>query len=85
MPARIVTAHYRYKRPPRKRKAVPLGGLAIARGSRKREKVSHAATLPEPANNDLKPAIVTAKRQPGRLVTPEWQRQPTMPQKGTIL
>ena len=26
---RIVTTHYRYKRPPRKRKAVPLEGPAI--------------------------------------------------------
>ena len=29
MPTRIVTTHYRYKRPPRKRKAVPLEGPAI--------------------------------------------------------
>ena len=29
MPSRIVTTHYRYKRPPRKRKAVPLEGPAI--------------------------------------------------------
>ena len=29
MPTRIVTATYRYKRPPRKRKAVPLEGPAI--------------------------------------------------------
>ena len=26
---RIVTAHYRYKPPPRKRKAVPLAGPAV--------------------------------------------------------
>ena len=29
MPNRIVTSTYRYKRPPRKRKAVPLEGPAI--------------------------------------------------------
>ena len=29
--ARIVTSTYRYKRPPRKRKAVPLEGPAIVR------------------------------------------------------
>jgi hypothetical protein len=31
MPSRIVTSTYRYKRPPRKRKAVPLEGPAIVR------------------------------------------------------
>ena len=31
MPARIVTSTYRYKRPPRKRKAVPLEVPAIVR------------------------------------------------------
>ena len=61
MPARIVTTHYRYKRPPRKRKAVPLQGPAIVRrGTAKPE------MPPAPANDDRKPAIVTAKRRPGR-------------------
>ena len=30
MPNRIVTSTYRYKRPPRKRKAAPLDGPAVA-------------------------------------------------------
>jgi hypothetical protein len=30
MPARIVTSTYRYRRPPKKRKAVPLEGPAVA-------------------------------------------------------
>jgi len=51
---RIVTSTYRYKRPPRKRKAVPLEGPAIVRkGAAKPE------TPPAPANDDRKPAIVT--------------------------
>ena len=58
MPSRIVTSTYRYKRPPQKRKAVALEVPAIVRGSRKRE-VSHAAILPEPANDDRKPVIIT--------------------------
>jgi hypothetical protein len=32
---RIVTAHYRYKRPPRKRKAAALEGPAIMRSIRR--------------------------------------------------
>ena len=47
MPTRIVTTHYRYKRPPRKRKAVPLEGPAI---------VSKRAPR-------WQPVIVTAKRR----------------------
>ena len=34
MPSRIVTSTYRYKRPPRNRKAVPLEGPAIVRPGR---------------------------------------------------
>jgi hypothetical protein len=37
--ATIVTSTYLYKRPPRKRKAVPLEGVAVVRGSWKREKL----------------------------------------------
>jgi hypothetical protein len=48
---RIVTSAYRYKRPPRKRKPVPLEGAVIVRkGAAKRE------TPPAPANDDRKPA-----------------------------
>ena len=36
MPAAIVTSTYRYKRPPRKRKAVPLEGPAIVTEARAR-------------------------------------------------
>ena len=73
--ARIVTSTYRYKRPPRKRKAVPLEGPAIVRkGAAKPE------TTPAPANDDRKPAIVTAKRRRGRFgdapdLTPEEHQQ----------
>ena len=65
MPNRIVTSTYRYKRPPRKRKAVPLVGPAIVRSGRKREGVATARHC-EPTNDDRKSAIVTAKRRPGR-------------------
>ena len=78
MPSRIVTSTYRYKRPSRKRKAVPLEVPAIVRkGTAKPE------TPPAPANDDRKPAssepaplapandarksaIVTAKRRKSR-------------------
>jgi hypothetical protein len=58
---RIVTSTYRYKRPPRKRKAVPLEGPAIVRkGAAKPE------TPPAPANDGRKSAIVTARRPGAR-------------------
>jgi hypothetical protein len=79
---RIVTATYRYKRPPRKRKAVPLEGPAIVRRD-----WAKPETPPAPANDDrksaetssrrgAKSAIVTAKRRQGRFgdapdLTPE--------------
>jgi hypothetical protein len=45
MPARIVTSTYRYKRPPRKRKAVPLEGPAIVTlSSRLHRRVSPTPT-----------------------------------------
>ena len=70
MPARIVTSTYRYKRPPRKRKAVPLEGPAIVRkGTAKPE------TPPAPANDDRKPAIVTSTRR-GRRPKPEPEINP---------
>ena len=100
---RIVTSTYRYKRPPRKRKAVPLEGPAIVSTKSSRRPVwekaaAEAAPVPEgavqpstlreaervpappPANDDRKPAIVTAKRRPGRFgdapdMTPEEHRQ----------
>jgi hypothetical protein len=63
------------KRPPRKRKAVPLEGPAIVRkGAAKPE------TPPAPANDDRKPAIVTVKRRNSRFgdapdLTPEEHRR----------
>jgi hypothetical protein len=90
MPTRIVTSTFRYKRPPPKRKAVPLEGPAIVR---KRGKADAVAPPQEPApGNDHRPetstsmddppksAIVTVKRRPGRFgdvpdMTPEEHRQ----------
>ena len=62
MPSRIVTSTYRYKRPPRKKKPVLLEVPAIVRESARRSQ----RRTPAPANDDRKPAIVTAKRRPGR-------------------
>ena len=66
---RIVTTTYRYKRPPRKRKAVALELPAIVRAGRKAEVRQNSAEPPPvspapPTNDDRKPAIVTAR--PGR-------------------
>ena len=65
MPSRIVTSTYRYKRPPRKRKAVPLEGPAIVRKRRhlQHRKAQDRTGVPPPANDDRKSAIVTAKRR----------------------
>jgi hypothetical protein len=75
---RIVTSTYRYKRPPRKRKAVPLEGPVIVRKRGKVDAVVPPDRVEEPApGNDNRPetstsmedppksAIVTVKR-PGR-------------------
>ena len=48
MPARIVTTTYRYKRPPRKRKAVPLEGPAIV--------APRAKAAPAIVQRDAKPS-----------------------------
>jgi hypothetical protein len=87
MPARIVTSTYRYKRPPRKRKAVPLEVPAIVR---KRAPLSQQASAADkvgddrpaqaPANDVRKPVIVTVKRRSSRFgdvpdMTPEEHRQ----------
>jgi hypothetical protein len=76
---RIVTTHYRYKRPPRKRKAVAIEGPAIVRAAdpakaRKRAakdalaNVSHGFSPTVMAANDdhgtpAKSAIVTIRRR----------------------
>ena len=62
MTSRIVTSTYRYKRPPRKRKAVPLEGPAIV-GIRATQA---SPPTPAPTDDDRKSAIVTAKRRRGR-------------------
>ena len=59
MPSRIVTSTYRYKRPPRKRKAVALEGPVIVT----KRTATPAKVAPPPANDDRKSAIViTSKR-----------------------
>jgi hypothetical protein len=54
---RIVTTHYRYKRPPRKRKALALEVPAIVRAGKKA-----VSLMPTAANDDRKSAIVTARK-----------------------
>jgi hypothetical protein len=76
---RIVTTTYRYKRPPRKRKAVALEVPAVV--TRKRaagpaKSVKAADRLPEqPANDDRKPAIVSTT-SPKRLKLPRAEKRP---------
>jgi hypothetical protein len=78
MPTRIVTSTYRYKRPPPKRKAVPLEGPAIVT---KRAPAPRQTSAPKPAAaDDRKPVVVTAKRWRGRFgdapdLTPEEHRR----------
>jgi hypothetical protein len=73
---RIVTSHYRYKRPPRKRRAVPLEVPAVVTIERKtRRRKSDAAKAapvestsveqPSPAPMARPSTIVTARR-PGK-------------------
>jgi hypothetical protein len=66
---RIATSTYRYKRPPRKRKAVPLEGPAIVTPRSK----AASASVPRGVkpSNDNRPveqplAIVTARKPRGR-------------------
>jgi hypothetical protein len=79
--ARIVTTVHRYKRPPRKRKAVAITGPAIVR------KADRIGSLPigsgaellavSPANDDRKPAIVTTtSRKWARLLRFEQAAEP---------
>ena len=60
MPSRIVTSTYRYKRPPRKRKAVPLEGPAIVHG--KPRTASQQIRTPAITVTDDQPTM-TASRQ----------------------
>jgi hypothetical protein len=86
---RIVTTHYRYKPPPKKRKAVPLAGPAIVTPRRKQPAV---AKKPEPASavvrkarpcNDNRPDTVPPAaivRKPSRAMhkVPEDNPKPTI-------
>jgi hypothetical protein len=65
MPSRIVTSTYRYKRPPQKRKVVPLQGPAIV--TKRAPAPQTSAPRPAAANDDRKSVIVTAKRRRGRI------------------
>ena len=62
----IVTTTYRYKRPPRKRKAVPLVAIVKRKAKPELKKTLHDARFIPPANDDRKPAIVTAQRPGAR-------------------
>ena len=61
----IVTTHYRYKRPPRKRKAVALEVPAIVTRAKKRKAApaSKQGPVAAPAADDPKSAIVTVRRR----------------------
>jgi hypothetical protein len=70
--AHIVTTHYRYKRPPRRKKAAALEGPAVVKAASTRTRPKPAPANPEPAHDDRTPApppaasaIVTARR-PGK-------------------
>jgi hypothetical protein len=77
---RIVTSTYRYKRPPRKRKAVPLEMPSIVRARRFGPVVRHDASNVQsqsataqiaPANGDRNSAIVTTSRRRRPKLEPE--------------
>jgi hypothetical protein len=80
---RIVRTAYRYKRPPGKRKPVALEVPAIVRKNGRRrdaaaeEKEEKSLRLsgpgqedPTPASDDRKPAVLTIRRQPERILPP---------------
>ena len=59
MPGRIVTTHYRYKRPPGKRKPVTLEvpePVKTADPTKARTSARAASKAPPPANDDRTPA-----------------------------
>ena len=60
MPSRIVTTVHRPKRPPQKRKAVALAVPAIVTKAGNRKPTRPAEPQTAPANDDRRPAIVTA-------------------------
>jgi hypothetical protein len=58
----IVTTHYRYKRPPRKRKAVALEGPAVVTVRHKRRVSPEVRSDGTSAPADQTSAIITARR-----------------------
>jgi hypothetical protein len=82
MTQRIVTTAYRYKPPPRKRKAVPLAGPAVVT---KRAQLPKAApdavtrrdrvAAPPPANDDRKAATSSHDATKSAIVTTAGQKQ----------
>jgi hypothetical protein len=86
MPARIVITTYRYKRSPRKRKAIPLEGPAVVTKRRALPSVGKHKPEPDvlpPANDDRKSAIVTAKRLP-RFTCDNWNSTQVPQRKGRL-
>jgi hypothetical protein len=68
MPTRIVTSTYRYKRPPRKRKAVPLEGPAIVTPRAKAAPASVPRDV-KPGNDNRSvepPVVIVTARKPRR-------------------
>jgi hypothetical protein len=68
--ARIVTTQYRYKRPPKKRKpaAIKVPEVVTVRDRKRvanRRVPDNPEATPQPANDDRKAGIVSAKK-PGR-------------------
>ena len=86
MPSRIVTSTYRYKRPPRKRKAVPLEGPAVVT-SRSKAAPAVVERVAKPGNDNRpepptplptdgkKSAVVTTTRR-GRRPKPDPEIDP---------
>jgi hypothetical protein len=71
MPSAIVTTHYRYKRPPRRKKAVPLEVPAVVRAADPAKARKRATTVRQsdevaagraPANDDRMPVEPSTQR-----------------------
>jgi uncharacterized protein YjbI with pentapeptide repeats len=69
LPARIVTTTYRYKRPPRKRKAVPLEGPVIVTAKRRPGRFGDAPDLTPEEHRRRGDAAGALFREMVRLVT----------------
>ena len=94
---RIVTTHYRYKPPPRKRKTAPLGGSAVVTQKRKPadakalEPASAVVRKTKPCNDNRpgvvpqnKPAAIVQSVQPSRAAPKMPEDNPTPPVVTTI-